>query len=141
VLERKGKRLLTCIRFQVHREKLHQGRISNQRSFPHRQSALKLGLREVQPGSTPSDHTAELPSPVLPGLTWSFPLCSISSSGRDSTVPIQDLRMGWEFIQHSSAMGRSQVENQRAAHHASFQRCCVAHVHPDAALSPPFVTI
>jgi len=37
------------------------------------QSALKWDLREVQPGSTPSGHTAELPSPVLPGLTGSFP--------------------------------------------------------------------
>ena len=35
--------------------------------LPQWQSALKLGLREVQPGSTPSGHTAELPSPVLPG--------------------------------------------------------------------------
>jgi len=26
-----------------------------------------------EPGSTPSGHTVELPSPVLPGLTWSFP--------------------------------------------------------------------
>ena len=41
--------------------------------LPQWQSALKLGLREVQPGSTPSGHTAELPSPVLPGLTGSFP--------------------------------------------------------------------
>jgi len=30
------------------------------------QSALKWGLREVQPGSTPSSHTGELPSSVLP---------------------------------------------------------------------------
>ena len=41
--------------------------------LPQWQSALKWGLREVQPGSTPSGHTAELPSPVLPGLTGSFP--------------------------------------------------------------------
>jgi len=27
----------------------------------------------VQPGSIPSSHTAELPSPVLPELTGSFP--------------------------------------------------------------------
>jgi len=27
----------------------------------------------VQPGSTPSYHTPELPSPVLPGLPGSFP--------------------------------------------------------------------
>ena len=39
-------------------------------SLPQWQSALKWGgLGEVQPGSTPSCHTAELPSPVLPQLT------------------------------------------------------------------------
>jgi len=27
----------------------------------------------VQPGSNPCSHTAQLPSPVLPGLTGSFP--------------------------------------------------------------------
>ena len=42
-------------------------------SLPQQRSALKWGLREVQSGSTPSYHTAELPSPVLPGLTGSFP--------------------------------------------------------------------
>jgi len=52
--------------------KLHKEGISNQRTFPSGGSALKWGLREVQPGSIPSDHT-ELPSPVLPGLTRSFP--------------------------------------------------------------------
>jgi len=41
--------------------------------LPQWQSALKWGLREVQPGCSPSAHTAELPSPVLPGLTGSFP--------------------------------------------------------------------
>ena len=41
--------------------------------IPQCQSTSKWGLREVQPGSTPSGHTAELPSPVLPGLTRSFP--------------------------------------------------------------------
>ena len=44
-----------------------------QENLPSWQSALKWGLREVQPGSTPSGHTAELPSPVLPGMTGSFP--------------------------------------------------------------------
>ena len=43
------------------------------RELPQRQSALKWGLREVQPGSTPSSHTDELLSPVLPRLTGSFP--------------------------------------------------------------------
>jgi len=36
-------------------------------------AALKWGLREVQPGSIPSNCTAKLPSPVLPELTRSFP--------------------------------------------------------------------
>jgi len=38
-----------------------------------RQAALKWGLGEVQPGSTPSRHTGELPSPVLPWLTQCLP--------------------------------------------------------------------
>jgi len=38
-----------------------------------RQSALKWGLGEVEPGSTPSGHTGELPSPVLPWLTQCLP--------------------------------------------------------------------
>ena len=41
----------------------------------------------MQPGSTPSGHTTEWPSPVLPGLTGSFPQV-LSGSGHDSTVPI-----------------------------------------------------
>ena len=41
--------------------------------LPWCQSALKSGPGEVQPGSTPSSHTSELPSPVLSGLTGSFP--------------------------------------------------------------------
>jgi len=41
--------------------------------LPQWQSALKWGLGEVQPGSTPSSHTAELPSPVLPRLTRCLP--------------------------------------------------------------------
>ena len=41
--------------------------------IPQWQSALKWGLGEVQPGSTPSGHTAELPSPVLPRLTQCLP--------------------------------------------------------------------
>jgi len=41
--------------------------------LPQWQSALKWGLGEVEPGSTPSGHTGELSSPVLPGLSWSFP--------------------------------------------------------------------
>jgi len=34
--------------------------------LPQWQSALKWGLREVQPGSTPSGHTGESPSPLAP---------------------------------------------------------------------------
>ena len=68
--------------------KIPQGRDIQPETLPQWQSALKWGLREVQPGSTPSGHTAELPSPVLPGLTRSFPQV-LSGSGHDSTVPIQ----------------------------------------------------
>jgi len=53
--------------------KTPQGRDLQPEIFPQWQSALKWGLREAQPGSTPSGHTAELPPPVVPGLTWSFP--------------------------------------------------------------------
>jgi len=42
-------------------------------TLPKGQSALKWGLGGVQPGSTLSSHTAELPSPVLPGLTQCSP--------------------------------------------------------------------
>ena len=54
-----------------------QGKASPKRDLqkqthPQGGSALKWGLREVQPGSTPYSHTAELPSPVLLGLTGSF---------------------------------------------------------------------
>ena len=41
--------------------------------LPQWQSALKWGLGEVEPGSTPSGHTGELPSPVLPWLTQCLP--------------------------------------------------------------------
>ena len=37
--------------------------------LPQWQSTFKWGLGEVQLGSTPSAHTGELPSPVLPQLT------------------------------------------------------------------------
>ena len=52
--------------------KTPQGRNLQPECLPQWQSALKWGLTEVQPGSMPSSHTAELPSPVLPGLTRSF---------------------------------------------------------------------
>jgi len=57
----------------VSQGKAPQRRDLQPKILPQWGSALKLGLREVQPGSTPSGHTAELPSPVLPGLTGSFP--------------------------------------------------------------------
>ena len=41
--------------------------------LPQWQSALKWGLGEVEPGSTPSSHTGELPSPVLPQLAQCLP--------------------------------------------------------------------
>ena len=37
--------------------------------LPQWQSALKWGLGEVESGSTPSGHTAELASPVFPWLS------------------------------------------------------------------------
>jgi len=49
-------------------------RIKLQRkTLPQGQSALKWGLGEEQPGSTPSGHTGELSSPVLPQLTQCLP--------------------------------------------------------------------
>ena len=69
------------------------------------QSALKWGLMEVQPGSTPSGHTGELLSPVPPGLTrsclqvlnqWFRPLLNSSrtadSIGGRWTVCLDDLK-------------------------------------------------
>jgi len=44
-----------------------------QEILPQWQSALKWDLREVQPGSIPSCLIGELLSPVLSGLTGSFP--------------------------------------------------------------------
>ena len=44
-----------------------------QEILPRWQSALKWGLGEVEPGSTPSGHTGELPSLVLPQLTQCSP--------------------------------------------------------------------
>jgi len=41
--------------------------------LPQWQSAFKWGLGEVEPGSTPSGHTDELPSPVLLWLTRCLP--------------------------------------------------------------------
>ena len=55
------------------RGKTPQRRDLQKEILPQWQSALKWGLREVQPGFTHSCCTGELPSPVLPGLTWSFP--------------------------------------------------------------------
>ena len=67
----KGK-VLTCLwRSRLVRKTPHR-RDHQPENLPEHQSALKWGQREVQSGSTPSGHTAELPSPVLPGLTGSF---------------------------------------------------------------------
>ena len=52
--------------------KASPGRDLQKEILPQWQSALKWGLREMQPGSTLSGRTAELPSPVVPGLTQSF---------------------------------------------------------------------
>ena len=41
--------------------------------LPQWQSVLKWGIGVVEPGSTPSGHTGELPSPVLLRLTQCLP--------------------------------------------------------------------
>ena len=65
--------MLTCIPKSRFTGKTPQRRSLQKESLPQGKSALKWGLGEVQPGSTPSGHTAELPSPVLPWLTEFFP--------------------------------------------------------------------
>ena len=55
-----------------------KGKISTRRDLqqeilPQWQPALKWGLKEVEPSSTPSGHTGELPSPVLSRLTHPLP--------------------------------------------------------------------
>jgi len=62
--------MLTCI---IHAQK--NSKVSNlqEEILPYWQSPLKWGLGEVQPGSIPSGHTAELPSPVLSQLTQCLP--------------------------------------------------------------------
>ena len=68
----KGK-VLTCLwRSRLVRKTPHR-RDHQPENLLEQQSALKWGQREAQSGSTPSGHTAELPSPVFPGLTRSFP--------------------------------------------------------------------
>ena len=84
-----------------------QGKASPKRDLqpeilPQWQSALQWGLREVQPGFTPSNHTSELPSPVLSGLTGPFPqvlnqwirpgLSSSHTQGIDSTLFIRQVQ-------------------------------------------------
>ena len=54
-------------------EKTPQGRDLQPETLPQWQSVFKWDPREAQPGSTPSYHTGELSSPVLPGLTRPFP--------------------------------------------------------------------
>lgn len=81
-------KVLTHLRRSKLTGKIPQGRDLQPKILLEQQSALKYGLREVQPGSTAPGHTAELPSLVLPCLTaclrW-----SIRGSGHGSTVPIQ----------------------------------------------------
>jgi len=50
-----------------------KGKDPQKEILPQWQSALKWGLGEMQPGSTPSGRTGELPSPVLPWLTQGLP--------------------------------------------------------------------
>jgi len=73
------------------------------------QSAFKWVLIQVQPGSTPSGHTGELPSPVLPGLQW------VLSPGTQPVVEAmtQQLPHRWWYfgiseihINHKTALSR-----------------------------------
>eukprot|EP00076_Gallus_gallus_P036687 XP_025002225.1 uncharacterized protein LOC107051196 isoform X2 [Gallus gallus] len=70
--------------------------------LPQRHSVLNWGLREAQPGSTRCGHTAELPSPVLPRLTGSFPQAAIfqlERASRDRWYPLRALscRNNWKL--------------------------------------------
>ena len=76
--------MLTCV---IGLQKKLQEEQSPEKDPSPWQSVLKRGLGEVQPGSTPSGHTDELPSSVLPWLTQCLPWV-IRGSGCDSTVPI-----------------------------------------------------
>jgi len=67
-------KVLTHLRRSKLTGKIPQGRDLQPKILLEQQSALKYGLREVQPGSTAPGHTAELPSPVLLWPTGSFPL-------------------------------------------------------------------
>ena len=58
--------MLSCV---VGSQKNSKGSNLQREIFLQWQSALKWGLGEVQAGSTPPGHTAELPSPVLLWLT------------------------------------------------------------------------
>ena len=99
----KGKvNVLTCLWKHRLAGETPQGRDFQPKALPEWQSALKWGIRQVEPGSIPSSHTGELPSPVLPGWLGPFPRCSISGSGCDSTVPIQGVRTTTQFsLQHT----------------------------------------
>ena len=60
--------MLTCV-VGLQKRKLSQRSSLLKETLSQWQSALKWGLGEVQPGSTPPGYTGELPSPVLPQLT------------------------------------------------------------------------
>ena len=85
-----------------------KGKISTRRDLqqeilPQWQPALKWGLREVEPSSTPSGHTGELPSPVLPQLTLSSPqVMNQWFRTRLNTVPIYSIPSrhdGWSQLE------------------------------------------
>ena len=54
-------------------KRLQEEQSPKKETSPLWQSALKWGLGEVEPGSTPFCHTSQLPSPVLLWLTQSLP--------------------------------------------------------------------
>jgi len=54
-------------------QKNSEGSSLQKEILPQWQSALKWGLGEVEPVSTLSSHTGELPSPILPWLSQCLP--------------------------------------------------------------------
>jgi len=65
-------KVLTCLWRSKLTRKTPQGSDLQPEILPQWQSALKWGLRGVEPGSTHSGSTGELPSSVLPGLAGSL---------------------------------------------------------------------
>ena len=80
---------------QTNKQKKNSKRSNLQKEIlTYWQSALKWGLGEVEPGSTPSCHTGELPSSVLLWLSKCLPQVISRGSGHDSTIPLQSRKHG-----------------------------------------------